>query len=114
MPMTPGCQLGAGGEGQHRRLRHRFDRGDRRRQGAGLDLATLAVVVVEALRQFGGERRIVGRQQPRAEIGRTHPPAGIDPRAQHEAQMIRVDRLADAGDCGQGVEAGVAARAAPP
>ena len=108
MPITPGVPAVGGGKRQHRRLRLGFDRGDRRRQGACLDLAPLAVECVQPLRQFGGQRRIVGREQPRPGIGGAHPPAGIDPRAQHKTEMIGIDRLGEAGNLGECVKPGIA------
>ena len=46
-----------------------------------------------------GERarleRIVGREQPRAEIGLADAAAGIDARTENEADMIGVEPLAD-------------------
>src|SRR2546430_11399165 len=44
----------------------------------------------EALRQFGGERRVVGREQAGAEIGGADPAAGIDARPQHKAELVGV------------------------
>ena len=118
MPMTPGCQPSAAaktstGESLFWRSTSSIAASKRR----ALDLAALLVVAVEMLRPFGGERRVVGRQQPRAEIGGADPAAGIDPRPQHEAELIGVDRL-DAP--GRGAErrqrghAGIAAALPPP
>ena len=44
---------------------------------------------------------IVGREQPRAEIGFADAAAGIDARAQDETGVIGVELLADAGDIAQ-------------
>ena len=82
---------------------------------ARLDLAALAVVAVEPLRQRRAPRRIVGRQQPRAEIGGADPAAGIDPRPQDEAEMIGVERARSMpGHVGERREAGIAAPRASP
>ena len=54
---------------------------------------------------------IVAGKQPGAERGVADPPAGIDARAEHEAEMIGRRRAAEAGDIGERGEAGVAAAA---
>ncbi len=86
-----------------------LDAGDRLLEHLALDGAALGVELVEP----DGERahlvRIVARQQARAEIGLADAAAGIDPRAQHEAQMIGARRLAQARDIGERREAGIAA-----
>src|SRR6516162_10439930 len=94
-------------EDQRRRLRGLFDHRDRRLQGARLDVAALAVVCVEPLREIGGERRVVGREQTRSEIGGPYPPPSIDARTEGEAEMVRVERLTDAGDRRQRRETGI-------
>ncbi len=103
----PGMPPLSRGEHQRRRLRRALDQRDRCLQRARLDLAPLAVVAVEPLRQLGGERRVVGRQQARAKIGGADPAAGIDPRPQHETELIRVDGPVFGGNGGECLEAGV-------
>ena len=53
------------------------------------------------LRQIGGERRVVGREQARSKIGGPHPAPRIDARTEDEAEMVGVERLVDAGDRSQ-------------
>src|SRR2546430_16735142 len=61
----------------------------------------------EALRQFGGERRVVGREQARAEIGGADPAAGIDARPQHKAELVGVERTGLTGDRGERLHPGI-------
>src|SRR5207302_1080423 len=89
-PDHPGVPILGRGKDEDGRLRRSFDQADCRLQGARLDLAALAVVGVETRRKLGGNRRIVGCKQARAEIGAADPPAGIDPRTEHKAEMIGV------------------------
>ena len=74
------------GEDQRRRLRRALDQRDRRLQRPGFDFAALAIVAVEALRQLGGKRRVVGRQQARTQIGGADPATSIDPGAQYKTE----------------------------
>ena len=87
MPTTPGCQPSpaaqtSGPSAPRRRLR--LGRRPHRR----LDLAPLGVEAVEA----GGQRRrlvrVVGGEEPRAEVGDPDPPAGVHPRPEHEAEAV--------------------------
>src|SRR6266481_614802 len=103
----PGVPLLRRCEDEHRRLRSCFNSRDRRLQGTRLDFAALEIVAVEAAGEFGGERRIVGGEQTRSEIGGPYPPPGIDPRAEKKAEMIGVERLADAGESRQRRQAGI-------
>jgi hypothetical protein len=64
-------------------------------------------VAVQAPRELGSERRIIGGEQARAEIGGADPAAGVDARADDKAEMISVDRLVYPGDSRQCGEAGV-------
>ena len=82
----------AGGEDQRVGLRRSFDDADRRGQDTRFDRAPLGVQVVEAMRQQGGERRVVGRQQAGADCGikfggaGADPTAGIDPRIRSQSR----------------------------
>ena len=108
MPMTPGCQPSAAAKTRAGDCGPASTVAIAASSVSRLDLAALAVVGVEAPGQFRRERRVVGREQPRAEIGGADPAAGIDPRAEHKAEMIGVDRLADAADRGQRPHSGIA------
>ena len=88
--------LGAG----HRLLEH-----------VGLDGLALAVELVEQHGDARGLHLVAGREQARAEAGIADAPAGVDARAQHEAQMIGRGRDGEAGGVGERLEAGVAAQA---
>ncbi len=96
-------------EHQSGRLRAGLDRRDRRLQRLGLDRAALAVVGVESRCQLRGFLRVVGGEQPGAEIGGADPAAGIDPGPEHEAEMVGVDRFGHAADRGQRAQPGIAA-----
>jgi hypothetical protein len=78
-------------------------------QHARLDVAPLGIVGLELLRQRFRFIGIVGREQPRAEIGAPDAPARIDARPQQEAQMIGPRPLVDAGAFGQRSKARIAA-----
>ena len=85
--------------------------GDRLLQHARLDGLALAVELVE---QHGDARRlhlVVGGEQARAERGIADASAGVDARAQHEAQMIGRGRHGEAGGIGERAQPGVAALA---
>ncbi len=105
----PGMPAFRRGEHQRRRLRRRLDRGDRRLQGLRLDLAALAVVAVEPGCQLGGQRRIIGGEEARAEVGGADPSAGIDPGTQDEAEMVGVDRRTHPADRGERFQPGIGA-----
>ena len=73
MPMTPGCQPSPAAKTSGRGAIAALDLVDRLRQHPRLDLAPLGVERVELLREAARLDRIVGRQQPRAEIGLRRP-----------------------------------------
>ena len=85
-----------------------LDARDRLVQHLALDGAALGVELVQPERQRADLLRIVAGQQPRAEIGLSDAAAGIDARAQHEAEMIGARRLAQARHVGQRGQADVA------
>ena len=80
-----------------------------RREDAGLDVAPLGVQPVEPLGEGRGLVRVVGREQPRPEVGGADPAAGVDPRPEREAERPGARRAADAGDGGERREAGAGA-----
>ena len=81
----------------------------RRLADRGLDRAALLVEPVE----LGGDRRglvrILGGQQADAEIGLADPAAGVDPRAEREAEIAAFRRAGEPGGVGERGEADVAA-----
>ncbi len=70
--------------------RHRLGLGFRDR--GELDGLALAVEAVELGGEAGGFGWVLAQQQPRAEIGAADPPAGVDARPQHEAEVPRLRR----------------------
>ena len=101
MPTTPGCQPSpaaqtSGPSAAGRRLR--LGRGAHRR----LDLAALGVQRVQPLGQRRRLVRVVGGEEPRAEVGRADPAAGVDPRPEDEAERRRsIGGPGQPGDRGQ-------------
>ena len=108
MPMTPGCQPSAAANTRAGDCGAGLDCRDRRLQRLRLDLAALVVVGVEARCELRGFLRIVGGEQPGAEIGGADPAAGIDPRPQNETEMVGVDRHGHAADRRQRAQPGIA------
>ena len=108
MPITPGCQPGAATMATARlpcAPAERLGRlADRR-----LDRAALLVEPVE----LGGDRlglgRILGGEQADAEIGLADPAAGVDPRAEREAEIAAFGRAVEPGGVGERGEADIAA-----
>ncbi len=96
-------------EDQQRAAAAVLDLRDRLRQNARLDLAPLGVVGVELLRQARASSGSSVDEQPRAEIGRADPAAGIDPRPQDEAGVIGADRARRCRHVGQRREARIGA-----
>ena len=95
MPMTPGCQpspaaktIGPSGALSTCAIAASST--------SRFDLPPLGVEHVEMHGERARLARIVGRQQPRAEIGFADAAAGIDARTQDEAGVIGVELLADA------------------
>ena len=80
-------------------------------QHVGLQRAALFVQRVELARQFQRQRRIVGREQPRAEIGASDAAAGIHARPQQEAAMESLQPLVHPRHVAQHLEADIAALA---
>ena len=80
----------------------------------GLDRAALLVEPVE----FGGDRRglvgILGGEQAHAEVGLADPAAGVDPRAEREAEIAAFGRAVEAGGVDQRGEADIAPPAPSP
>ena len=94
-PTTPGCQRGEAvttAAPLSSRPSAAIASASASATAAMLDRLALAVEAVE----LGGHRRRFGRvlaqQQPGAEIGPSDPPAGIDARPQHEAEVPRLRR----------------------
>ena len=111
MPITPGCQPSppttiAGASGSKLACR------------SILAIAASRICASTSLRSaFSassscGQRqrlgRIVGGQQPRAQVGAADAAAGVDPRAQDEAGMEDAGRPLGAGDVQQRLQAGIA------
>ena len=113
----PGCQLSLavtsdGGPG----AAGKFGVGLGARLGEHFLLHRLPLLVqpVERLGDGAGLDRIVGRQQPAAQRCIADAPAGIDARADQEAEMKGADRLADARDPRQRGQADIALLARSP
>ena len=108
MPITPGCQPGAATIATAR-LPWRAGSASAASQTAASIAAALLVEPVE----LGGDRlglgRILGGEQADAEIGLADPAAGIDPRAEREAEIAAFGRAVEAGGVGERGEADVAA-----
>ena len=90
-----------------RRLRFGLTR--RRLLHLGLQRTPLLVIDVELAREVAGQHRILGRQQPRAEVGPAHAPAGIHARPEQEGGVVGIDPVGHARDVAQALEAEVAA-----
>ncbi len=95
-------------EPAHRRA---LDRCHRLCQHLRLDRAALGVERVEMRGKLARLDRIVGRQEPRAEIGLADAATGIDTRAQDEPRMVSIELLADPGRVAQRGETDIAAPA---
>ena len=70
-----------------------------------VDLAPLGVQLVQPCGHRGGLGRVVGGQQPRAKIGLTDAPAGVDAWSKEEAQRIGGGGLIHPRDIGQRAQA---------
>jgi hypothetical protein len=77
---------------------------------ARLDRAAFLIVMVELGRDRRRLQRVVGRQQPHAEIGRAHPSGGIDARTQGKAEVGRRRRLRQPRRIEQSRQADIAPR----
>ena len=114
-PTTPGCQRSlavTSTDGPSPVADLGVGLGRRLLQHHGLDRLALAVEPVELGREPLALRRVVAGEQPRAERRVADPAAGIDPRAEQEAEMIGRHRSAEPGHVGERGEAAVA-RGAP-
>ena len=88
----------------------RLDGGDRLVEDAPFDVLALGVQAVELNRQRARLLRIVGGEQPRAEVRATDAAAGVDPRAKNEAGGEHLGRPLGAGDLHQRGDARVGER----
>ena len=69
-----------------------------RSSGFRLAPAPLGVELIEPVGERPRLLHIIGCQQPGAEAGLAHAPAGVDPRAEDEGGVIGARPLVDAGD----------------
>ena len=94
----PGCQPAPAATSTGSSARElRLDRALRRLEQAALDRLALGVERVQLAREVGRLLGRVGREQAGAEVGAADPPAGIDPRAEREAELARVGDRGEAG-----------------
>ena len=108
MPITPGCQPGAATS-----TTARLPCAAASASAASQTWASIArrssLSRSSSAAIARGLLRVLGGQQPHAEIGLADAAAGVDPRAEHEAQIAAFGRAVEAGGVGQSGEAGVAA-----
>ena len=118
MPMTPGCQpcpattatfAADHNDGGAPDAQVVFDHRDGFIEYGLFDLAALLVQHVEFARDVRRFGRVVGREQPRAEIAAPYPAARVDARTEHEAKVIGLKCVFQAchihqrGDAGDGL-----------
>ena len=87
IPTTPGCQPSPAAQTSGPSA-PRPPPAPRRHPHRRLDLPPLGVQRVQPRRQRRRLVRVVGGEEPRPEVGDADPPAGVDPRPEHEAEPV--------------------------
>jgi hypothetical protein len=100
MPTTPGCQPSPAAQTSGPSV-PRARPAPAPRRARGLDRAPFGVQPVEPAASAAASAASSVGQQPRAQIRRADPAAGIHPRPEHEAQMVGVRRAVEPRDIGQ-------------